>query len=141
MTPQQLKLLHVAARQCHYDREQLQLLIRNVSDQESARELTNQQFENCMAILEGCGFRQTGQPADYWRNKLELRFRFCGERMEHLIAELAGQVKGYKLPGLCMRFSQGRTDQVAKLSPREAHNLAEMLKNVIDRQPKEVVSC
>jgi hypothetical protein len=47
---------------------------------------------------------------------------------------VAGTLYAAGLAGLCRRFSHGRTREVTKLNPTEAHDLVEMLKKVGERE-------
>lgn len=131
----QLKLIHVAYRQAGLNEPQYRMLLKNVAGVDSAKKLLQRDFENVMAVLEDCGFRDTHHGETYWRDKIALAGSLCGARLVHKLKELAPQQR-YELPGLCLRFSQGRTDQVTKLRPREAWQMVDMLKAVIAREGK-----
>jgi len=132
-TSLQLRLIHIAYRQAGLEEEHYRLILANVAGVPSAKDLTQASFEDVMAVLEDSGFRDRGKPADYWRGKVASRGRQCGERMAYKIHELAGQQSHYAMAGLCRRVSAGRTEAVEGLRPREAWNLIELLKAVIDR--------
>lgn len=133
MTKSQIILLQTARRQLRLDEAEYRLILRNVGGVDSCKDLSNQGFEDVMAFFEGRGFEYRGQASVHFRRKLETRGRVADARQLHKIAELASQTQ-YKLPGLCLRFSDGRTDQPEQLAPAEAHRLIEMLKAVLNRQ-------
>jgi hypothetical protein len=132
MTPEQTRLIHIAQRQLEMNDRQYRMILKHVADCSSSSQLTNSSFEDVMALFEERGFRHQGKPADYWRNKVQLRGAFAGERMVRKIHALLEGTK-YSLAGLCDRFTQGRTREVTKLNPQEAYNLVEMLKKVQER--------
>ena len=112
------------------------VLLRNVADTDSAKNLGQAEYEDVMAVMEAQGFKMIGQPADYWRGKVRRRDFEAGERMVRKIETMAAETD-YKVPGLCMRFTHGRTDRADKLDPLEAYNAVEMLKAVIERREQE----
>jgi hypothetical protein len=132
-TANQLKLIHIAARQLDLDDADYRLVLRNVAKVESAKELDNVSFEDVMACFEGAGFRMPKEAEDYWRNKVALRSRFATSREVFEIRRLAEKVM-YDLPGLCRKFSAGRTWEPSKLSRDEASKLIEMLKACATRE-------
>ena len=54
--------------------------------------------------------------------------------MVYKLRELAGQVDRYPLAAMCRRHSDGRTDDPAKLTPREAWKLIEAYKAIGARE-------
>jgi hypothetical protein len=132
MTPQQIKLIHIAAKQIGLDDRTYRLLLHNVAGVTTCKKLDNPGLENVMAVFEDLGFRDAEHDPEYWRTKVKLRGSNAGERMVRKIRELVTQTP-YKLSGLCTRFSHDRTATPEKLSPREAWNLIEMLKSAIHR--------
>lgn len=133
MSAKQLQLIHVAYRKAGLNDAQYRTVLRSVAGVETAKRLTQIDFENVMAVLEDSGFEDAQHGTGYWRGKVEARGSMCGERMARKIAELAAEQR-YALPALCHRFSDGRTEHVDKLRPREALRLIEMLKAVIERE-------
>lgn len=140
-TPLQIKLIHVAAREAGLggaaNRERYQMLLRNVAEVESSKDLTQPGFEDVMAVMEDMGFADSHHGGNYWRGRVSQRGMLCSSRMVHKIEALARDQR-YALPPLCLRFSEHRTDQVGMLCPREAWNLIEMLKAVVEREEDEV---
>lgn len=132
MTRNQLALLHSAKRALNLTDDAYRTVLRSVAGVESGKDLDNSSFERVMAVLERQGHRHRNGD-HYWRNKVQRQAAACGDRMARFLEELITQTS-YKLPGLCLRFSHDRTDQVAELTPAEAFQLAEMLKAVIARQ-------
>jgi hypothetical protein len=129
MTNLQLKILHIARREIGIDEPDWRTILRSIGHVQSSKDLTNSDFEDVMAYLEGRGYRQPGKPADYWRQTIDARGTAADRRQVFLIEQLIPS-SGYELAGLCHRFSDGRTDDVSHLRPREAHGLIEMLKAV-----------
>ena len=129
----ELKMVHVAARQAGLGEEQYRMVLRNAGGVASSKELTQAGLEDVMSVFEDGGFRHQGKPENYWRNKVAMRGTFCGDRLAHKIAELAARQQ-YALEGLCRRVSGERVGIVARLTPREALNLVELLKAVIERK-------
>lgn len=149
MTHQQLRLIHVAARQVGLiegkDNARYLMLLANAAGVESAKDLNQAQFEDVMAVMEDMGFSREramhcerasfsgagGSAAravsTYWRDKVAARGRSANARMVHKICELAKGSR-YALPALVARFSNRRTDDVERLAPQEAWQLIEMLK-------------
>jgi hypothetical protein len=135
MTPAQIKLIHVASRQCGLTRSQYEMLLANVAGATSCKDLTNSGFEDCMAVLEDMGFE-----GHYWRDKVAARGargteRMCWKIQELLAAydEVRGEHAHYELAGLIERATKGRTRLLAELKPREAWNMIEGIKSMIDR--------
>ncbi|MGB7158158.1 MAG: phage protein GemA/Gp16 family protein [Tepidisphaeraceae bacterium] len=135
MTSTQIQLVQIARRQLDLDEADYRQVLRDVGGVASCKQLTNEAMEDVMAHFEHMGFRMTGgKPADYWRQKTFNRGIFVDARQVHLIRELSAQIPRYTLPGMCLRFTHGRTDDVTKLSMKEAFNLHEMLKKAIARE-------
>jgi hypothetical protein len=158
MTRDQLKLIHIAAHQVGLivgkDDARYRLLLKNAAGVESAKDLSNAQFEDVMAVLEDLGFsKERGWAMDrssfsasggsasrvqssYWRDKVAARGSQANARMVWKIRDLLKTEHRYEARALCRRMSQGRTDEVDKLTPREAWNLIEMLKEVEQREAR-----
>jgi hypothetical protein len=162
LTPAQIKNIHIAKSHVHLADEQYRLLLANVSGVSSSKQLTQAQYEDCMAVLEDMGYQQIidGQPAapNYWRQKVATRAtkanarlinKICTLYQEYLTASaLHGETRGvagsptdpprleariYDLAGLVRRVSQDRTPVPDQLTPREALNLIESLKAILAR--------
>jgi hypothetical protein len=134
----QLQMIHRAARDAGLigkggDDRSYRMVLRNVAGVASARELDHASFEDVMAVMEDTGFR-TGASPTYWRDKVATRGTSAGSRMAFKVRELHQRFDRYPLDALCRRFSQGRTDQVDRLYPKEAWQLIEMLKAAIVRE-------
>jgi hypothetical protein len=150
MSPKEIKLIHAAANQVGFNRAQYEALLWNTAGVASCKELSQSQFEDCMAVLEDSGFRQPMPPGiapqeDYWRSRVRQRSQFASPRFvwlihklfddyraptRHLTFEVAGQ---YKLAGLVRNASRDRTEDPRQLQPREAWNLIETLKAIVAR--------
>lgn len=156
MTNEQIKLIHVAARQVDLidstgNARRYKLMLLNVGGVETSKDLTNETFEDCMALMEEMGFSwergramerasfsgSGGSPArvqsTYWRDKVRHRGEFCSARMVHKIGAMIKEIGRYPLESMVLRMSNHRTDKVNLLTPREAWNLIEALKAIVDR--------
>jgi len=96
-------------------------ILRNAGGVESSKDLTNEGFDQAMAVMEESGFQSHPSGPTYWRNKAG------GGRAAWLIRQLAAESR-YDLAAQCLKFSDGRTDQPEQLTPQEAWKLTEMLK-------------
>jgi hypothetical protein len=118
-----------------------------VSDPTStSSKLENKDFERFMAILEDrAGGRVLNFSPNYWQEKAGSRSDNVNERMAWKARELyrtyesqqAGGLHGhgiYGLDGLVSRFSAHRTRVLEELTPKEAWNLVEMLKDLVSRR-------
>jgi hypothetical protein len=133
-TTSQIKTIQLGRKVCELNDQQYRTLLRSVAGVESCTKLDNRGVENVLAVLEASGFDSHPAGPTYWRDKAASRGERAGERMVHKIVELqAGQ--RYALGGLCLRFSDGRTDRPDLLRPHEAWRLIEMLKAAAAREP------
>jgi hypothetical protein len=133
LTGKEIGMVHLASNKAGLTREQYGLVLRNTGGVESSKDLSQEGLENVMAVFEDAGFRHAGKPSDYWRSKVALRGSYCGARMERLLENLAARQK-YDLAGLCRRFSGDRVCRVDKLTPMEAHRLANALRDIVARE-------
>ena len=133
-TTSQIKTIKLGAKCCGLNDQQYRTLLRSVAGVESCTALDNRGVENVMAVLEASGFDSHPAGPTYWQDKAASRGTTAGERMVHLIEELAPGVP-YPLGALVRKHSGGRTDEPSKLRPGEAWNLIEMLKAAAGRQP------
>lgn len=135
MTHSQLQLLHLAKRQLDLEEADYRLVLRNVGGVASSKLLTQPAFERVMAFLESRGFQQLGRPGDYWQMRCDHQGVFASSREVHQIRHLA-ESAGYDLPGLCRKWSNGRTADPGKLHPAEARKTIEMLKGLNERKQR-----
>lgn len=135
-TAQQVKLIQIARRQVGLDEPAYRMLLHNVAGVDSCKLLDNPGVEDVMAVMEDMGFRMAGEPAFYWRGKVSARGSICGERMAMKINALCAYTK-FEAAGMAERMSKGRTRIVEQLGPREAYNVIEALKKMINRQDAE----
>lgn len=142
-TPLQLRMIHVAARQAGLiDADgdaRYRLLLNNVAGADSAKSLDQSEFEDVMEVIEAMGFVDT-KGAGYWANKVALRRSCANPRMVRKIIELQKQQDRYPLASVCLRHSDGRTDRVEQLLPREAWKVIEMLKAVVERENRHAAA-
>jgi cell division GTPase FtsZ len=132
MTKQQIQLIHIAAKQVGLDDERYRLLLRNVACALTSKQLSNDSFEEVMAVLEGMGFRTIGFAPDYWRQTVAKKGITCGRRMAHKIRELAATTC-YPAESMALRHSHGATSVVEQLSPLEAYEVIEAYKQIAKR--------
>ncbi|MBC8107734.1 MAG: DUF1018 domain-containing protein [Anaerolineae bacterium] len=132
-TPLQLRMIHIASRQVGLNDRQYRMVLQSIAQVDSAKYLDNVQIEDVMAVFEEKGFRQKGQPEDYWRQKVTQRGRFANARMVHKIESLGRSVR-YCVPAMCERFSKGRAQTPGQLTPHEAYGLIEALKDIYQRE-------
>lgn len=123
----QVQLIQIARRQTDLNELQYRTLLRNIGGVDSSRQLTQQDFEDVMAILEGCGFSDRHRGPMYWRLRADQRGLTATTRQIYKIHAMAKGSR-YELPALCDKFSHGRTRDAGLLTPREAHELIEMFK-------------
>lgn len=134
-TPDQIRTLQIARRKVGLGEAHYRLLLHNVAGVASCKDLDNASFEDVMAVLESFGVQLNERlPNGYWQRKVDQRGTGAGERMVRKIIELQKQQDRYPLAAICLRHSDGRTDQADKLLPREAWNVIEMLKAVAGRE-------
>ncbi|HEX8342371.1 MAG TPA: phage protein GemA/Gp16 family protein [Tepidisphaeraceae bacterium] len=148
MTRKQIIFIQQAKRMlqdtCGLDEGWYRQTLKIAGGVDSSTKLDNAGFERVMAAFEGMGFRDPAQQdrtraATYWRDAAAMQNVFASRREVALIRELVAQTKyADGLEGLCRVWSNRRTSHVAKLRPKEAHNVIEMLKAVIERQSREV---
>jgi phage gp16-like protein len=131
ITKQQIILIHVAQSRVRLNELQYRTLLHNVAGVETCKDLDQAGVEDVMAVFEDMGF-QDKEGGNYWREKVRRRGSECGERMRRKIEAMAAETK-YPLGALVHRMSNKRTDKVELLYPREAWQLIEALKAIIDR--------
>ncbi len=134
-TPKQVTLIHVAKSRIGLTDPQYRMLLRNVAGVGSCKDLDQAGVEDVMAVMEDSGF-QDKEGGTYWRDKVRRRGAECGERMRRKIEALAADQQ-YPLAAMVHRHSNKRTDRVEQLYPREAWNLIEALKAIVDRHDIE----
>src|SRR5690242_14136197 len=125
-TPSHIKTIQLGRRIVGLNDAQYRTLLRNVADVESCTKLDNRGVEDVLAVMEDMGFDSHPAGKTYWRDKVRARGHACGERMVHKILTLAREQR-YELEALCRRFSGGRADNPAELTPAEGWKLIEML--------------
>jgi hypothetical protein len=140
-TKAQIQIVQIARRQGGLNEPQYRWLLWNVAGVKSTTELTNEDVERVMDVLEGMGFVDSKNGPGYWGKKAARIGFAANDRMIRKIEAMAAETR-YPLPALVHRFSNKRTDQVAQLLPREAWMLIEGLKAMIERgQSVQCVQC
>jgi len=145
MTPQQIKLIHIFKSQAGLNDQQYRMVLGNIASVSSCKDLSNDQYEDCMAFLEEQIESAGGHPGGYWRDKLAQRGNVAGARMVWKIRQLHSDYNfaaeaadiapddRYQLSGLVERAANGRTRRPEQLTPKEAWNLIEGLKKMVTR--------
>jgi hypothetical protein len=108
------------------------MLLANVAGVASTTQLNNTQVEDVMDVLESLGFVDRDNGAGYWAGKVQRRGQAVNERMLRKIEAMAAETK-YPLPALVRRMTNKRTDRAEQLLPREAWQMIEALKAIIER--------
>jgi hypothetical protein len=129
-TALQIKLVQIARRQAGLEEGQYRTILRSVAGVDSCTKLSQEGFEDVMAVIESCGFTDRTHGAGYWQRKSG-----DGSRRVWKIHQLAEESR-YELAALCRRFSGDRTDAVEQLLPREQWMLIEMLKAAAGRETR-----
>lgn len=141
ITAPQIKALRTTVSRAGLDEAGYRLMLKNLGDVDSCKQLTQETYEDCMAILED----QTDSKDIYWREKVRLRGTFANSRLVHKINELFSAYetaatalgippdKQLKRPGLVESASGNRTNSPSGLTPHEAWRLIETLKAIVAR--------
>jgi hypothetical protein len=126
-----MRLLHTARRRLELDDADYRTYLRNLGGCESSTQLDNRGFERIMAAWEDIpGFPSHPAGSDYWRSRVN-RFNVSSRQLR-MIFELAEQVD-IDLGHFCSRMTAGTCDHPARLTPRDARNVIEALRKMIDR--------
>ena len=139
ITTDQIRTIKTAQRQLKMDDGQYRILLRNIGGVDSCKNLDQKSFEDVMATFESMGF--VGPRKNYWSDIVLRRGSFASSRQVHRIQELCCDYESmrgptdphYELGGLVFNASGGKTRDPSRLLPKEAHNLIEQLKSMIDR--------
>jgi hypothetical protein len=134
-TALQIKLIHVAHKQAGLSDADYRTILRNCGGATSCKDLDQRGYEDAMAVIEDCGFRERDKPGDYWRAKVAARGSRAGGRMAYKIHELA-LASRYDLAAMCRKFSADRAEEPEQLTPREAWKLIEMYKAAAGREAR-----
>jgi hypothetical protein len=134
LTTKQLRVIHVMRKDADLNDAQYRTVLRSVAGVSSSKDLDQEGFERTMAAMEGYG--GDDRCGTYWRDRQAAREGLCGERAFFKIRQLIPHQR-YSLESLVWRFSEGRSEDPRCLQPREAWNLIEMLKAVIERDPAD----
>lgn len=144
MTPLQLKTLHAALgrltrhRPDAYGRAWLDLAMRNVGAEPdgdgrvSSKSLTNRQLEDVMALIEQAQDDEGFRPGSYWRDTVARRRGLASRPQARALRRLAALTR-YDLAALCRRVSDGAAVCPERLTPRQAYQLTEALKDITAR--------
>lgn len=140
MTPEQIRTVKINMKKAGLNDAAYRLLLWNVAQVASCKDLDQAGFENVMATLE-----DIHGDGNYWRGVVADRKRFASSRQLHLINELfakyeiaaraadVAEIDQYKLPGLVQRHTHNATRDAARMAPWQAHNLIEALKKILAR--------
>jgi len=135
ITADQVRLIHVAAGIAGMNDAQYRAVLANVGGVDTCKKLDQTTFEDCMAVIEDQGFGETENDPGYWRRKVGNRRFVANERLVYRIVAMSEEC-GYPLAGLVERFTGGRTRDAKGLTPIEAHQLIECMKQMIRRGEK-----
>lgn len=144
MTNRQLQIIHTAKRSLGYEDADYRLVLKNIAGVQSSKQLDQKGFELVMAFFESVGFEykahgahSVGSPSErqqtYWQSKADRQPRYVSERELRMIEQLQNQ-SPYKPESMVRRMSNGRTDRVTELYPKEGYALIEALKKIVDRE-------
>jgi hypothetical protein len=99
----------------------------------SSKSLTQAGFEKYMAVMEGMGYRVSGQAEDHWRLRNARRTGLATTRQVYEIRRLAPMQK-YPLAAICLRVSNNTHTEPEDLTTGQAHKLIEGLKAIAKRE-------
>lgn len=149
ISKEQIKALRTCVSRAGLDEPAYRLMLRNLADVASCKDLSQIGYEDCMAFLEDQG----GSTEMRWRTIVATRGTLAGTRMVHKINELFAdyerlaealgvpEPRRYKRPGLVENASAGRTNSPSGLRKHEAWRLIETLKGIIERhQPRALTT-
>jgi hypothetical protein len=129
----QIKMIKTAQRALGIDDDDYRRILQTLAGVESCTKLDNRSFERVMRHFEECGFRRFSGPAgDRFRMRKFHAGLFASPEERHKIADLAEKA-GVAVPGFVLRMTRGRIDDINKITPREAYNVIEGLKKIIER--------
>ena len=139
----QLKLIHIAARQAGLiekkDDRRYRLLLAhykgsNGKPARSSKQLNNSQIEDLLAICESMGW-DSGRGATHFRDKSAAHGYLASFAQQSSILYLRGDLgwNADNLKGFICRMTAGVKFSVAELTPKEASNIIEALKNMTIR--------
>ena len=114
-TPAEITYMRSAFQKAKLTGGQYRAILAMVGEVSSERELTAEGYEDCMAAIEECGFRD-GSNAAYWHGKVARRQYHA--RLEAKATELLA-AQPHPLETLCRRASQGMQSDPGELCPQE----------------------
>lgn len=139
MTSDQIKIIHIAAKQLRMDDAAYRLVLANIGGVASSKQLDNEGFEQVMSFMEAGGFRsldETGRPRpdDYWRKRAKQHGNRAARKIHQLHAMCVAEGAVYELAGMCRNASKGTVEKPEELEPREQMELIEALKEIHRRK-------
>lgn len=136
MTKPQTQLLHIAVKQVGLNDRQYRMILRTVCEVASSTQLDNKQFEQVMAVLEDRGFRLTGKPETWFRDKAAMQGSTASDRQIALIHKLASHTP-YPPQSIVWRITNHEKHQPEELDGGEAYKVIEALKGILSRAGKD----
>jgi hypothetical protein len=133
-TKGQIIAIQTAKRALKLSDPAYRMILRNVGGVESSTLLTNEAFDQVMAVFEESGFQSHPAGPTYWRDKAARG----GDRAAWKLRQLAGQT-GIDAEGFSARMSKKRTRTPESLTPRERYNAIEGLKKIAQRDGADAV--
>ncbi|MCE5184959.1 MAG: regulatory protein GemA [Planctomycetaceae bacterium] len=148
LSKNQIILIQTAARKAGLRngsrRERYDLVLRQYRNRKgepvtSCKELTDQQIDDFLAICESLGWRYPGKSETYCRDKAAQSSNHTSygqmEAIKHLSGDLGFASGGNScLAKFISRMTHGRCDNTVQLSRREAYNVIEALKAILERR-------
>lgn len=113
------------------------MLLWNVAKKRSCTELGNSAVEDVMAVMEDMGAQQHPRGKTYWRDTVQRRASGESSRNQVWAIHAAAALLGIDARGFCFRMSNHRTRDPEALDAREAYNVLEALKAMIQRRTGE----
>jgi len=100
----------------------------------SCKQINRFQYEDILAICEARGWRCPGKSEDHFR-KLAAKENVASFAQQKAIEHLAGDLSWneYQLGGMIKKMSHGKATSVAVLTPGQAYQVIEALKNMVSR--------
>ncbi|MBW2559436.1 MAG: DUF1018 domain-containing protein [Deltaproteobacteria bacterium] len=143
VTNKQLKLIHIAARQCGLivkkDDRRYRLLLAQYkapggNPAKSSKALNNSQIGDLLAICEAMGW-DSGRGATYFRDKVAAHGHLASFAQQSAILHLRGDLgwSADNLKGFIRRMTHEAKSSVAELTVKEASQIIEALKNMFLR--------
>lgn len=102
----------------------------------SCKQLNNSQLDDILAICESLGFRVVGKDPNHYRLKVAKREDCASFAQQAAITNLAGDLgwNEHQLNGFVERMTTRQVHCVTNISPGQAWQIIEALKNMLSRE-------